>query len=235
MSSSNLQMSDWNTLQNIIAVLNATSGTIKLSDSSINAIVTSQPQALNDRAIGNAISQLNTDSITKVLADNNSLSDQTKKDLSKKFDQLNGETPTAGNNVTVTNDLNFGTNTLNGLNSTFTTSGILDLQATILPGSALTAKMDPWEAVDGNSSFKGNLTLPSDGSNGIFTDDKNLNADDTSTVLYNNDGSASKNISQKLTGITLQIPEDQRAAIQATKYKTTITWNVDAKPSATAN
>lgn len=222
----------------VVAVLNASSGALKLSDASINLLVTNKESIkMNNQAIQNATPQLTNETIDKLLGDSSANLDSDTKTLLEKQKIINqdGKTPTAGNSVTVTNNLNFGTNTLNSLNSTYTTSGILDLQATISPGSALTAKMDPWEAIDGNSSFKGNMTLPSDGSNGIFTDDKNLNADDTSTVLYNNDGSASKNISQKLTGITLQIPEDQRAAIQATKYKTTITWNVDTKPSATAN
>lgn len=238
LSSSKLDAGNYNTIQYIVSLLNMAGGIIKLSDSSINAVATASVVTLklNDQAIANALPQLTNTTIQVLLKANedgsSKLSTDTVAQLTAKLND--GKTPT-GNSVTVTNNLNFGTNTLNGLNSTFTTSGILDLQATILPGSTLTAKMDPWEAVDGNSSFKGNLTLPSNGNNGIFTDDKNLNADDTSTVLYNNDGSASKNISQKLTGITLQIPEDQRAAIQATKYKTTITWNVDTKPSATAN
>lgn len=242
LSSSKLDVGNYNTIQYIVSLLNMASGIIRLSDSSINAVATASAVTtsiqlkLNDQAIANALPQLTNTTIQVLLKANDDgsskLSSDTVAQLTAKLND--GKIPT-GNSVTVTNNLNFGTNTLNSLNSTYTTSGILDLQATISPGSALTAKMDPWEAVDGNSSFKGNLTLPSDGSNGIFTDDKNLNADDTSTVLYNNDGSASKNISQTLTGITLQIPEDQRAAIQATKYKTTITWNVDTKPSATAN
>jgi len=236
MSSSSLQMSDWNTLQNIIAVLNATEGDIKLSDKSVNDIVNSQPQALNDGAVAAVFNQLNTDSIQKLLSSNNSLSEQTKTALTNKLSGKDdsggtGGTSTAGNNVAVSGNLDFGTNSLSDLDSTFQENGSLDFTATLLPGSKLTATMASWTGQDG-SFFWGIITLPN---NGIFNGDINLN-NTNSPVLSENKGNAPVTLTQHtLTGITLNIPEDQQTRIRATSYKTTITWHVNADQSANQN
>ncbi|GAX09015.1 hypothetical protein IWT5_02185 [Secundilactobacillus silagincola] len=236
MSSSSLQMSDWNTLQNIIAVLNATEGDIKLSDKSVNDIVNSQPQALNDGAVAAVFNQLNTDSIQKLLSSNNSLSEQTKTALTHKLSGKDdsggtGGTSTAGNNVAVSGNLDFGTNSLSDLDSTFQENGSLDFTATLLPGSKLTATLASWTGQDG-SFFGGIITLPN---NGIFNGDINLN-NTNSPVLSENKGNAPVTLTQHtLTGITLNIPEDQQTRIRATSYKTTITWHVNADQSANQN
>lgn len=232
LSDSNLDTSDWTTMQAIVAVLNLSSGVVKLSDSSINAVATSKQQRLNDHAIQNALPQLTDATIDNLLKDSNAnLSDTTKAKLQdQKNTNQGGGTSTAENSVAVSGELDFGTNAFNSLDSTFTTKDSLTLDATILPGSQLTATMGDWTVQDGSSSFKGNMTLPSEGSNSIFTSDKTLNTG-TVTTLYTNTGKGPAKLQQTLTGLTLKIPEDQRSAVRPTSYKTSITWHVDAKQS----
>lgn len=236
LSTSDLDAGDWNTIDYIVSLLNISSGVIKLSDSSINAVATSNIQRLNDQAIKNALPQL-TDTTIKVLLKanedgSNKLSTDIVAELNTKLKSGNDSgTSTAENSVTVSGELNFGDNAFNSLDSTFTAKDNLTLNATILPGSQLTATMGDWTVQDGSSSFKGNMTLPSRGSNGIFTTDKSLNTG-TATTLYTNTGKNPAKLQQTLRGLTLKIPEDQRSAVRATSYKTSITWHVDAKQSA---
>ena len=91
--------------------------------------------------------------------------------------------------------------------------------------------MASWTGQDG-SFFGGIITLPN---NGIFNGDINLN-NTNSPVLSENKGNAPVTLTQHtLTGITLNIPEDQQTRIRATSYKTTITWHVNADQSANQN
>ncbi|GAW99091.1 leucine-rich repeat domain-containing protein [Secundilactobacillus mixtipabuli] len=230
LSTSDLDAGDWNTIDYIVSLLNISSGVIKLSDSSINAVATSNTHKLNNQAIQNAIPQLTDATIDDLLNDSSvKLSDTTKAKLQdQKAINQGGGTSTAENSVAVSGELDFGTNVLNSLDSSFTAKDSLTLNATILPGSQLTATMDDWKVQDGSSSFKGNIIFPA---NSAFSGNTNLNAD-TPAVLYTNNGSDPEKLSSTLTGLTLKIPEDQRSAVRAKSYQTSITWHVDAQQSA---
>lgn len=229
LSSGTLDANNWNTLNYITTLINSNSGTIALSNNSVNAIVSAGTGQysqfnLNDGAVLTYLSQMD-DASLNVLKDNPKLSASTMTEID---DQINGTGSTAANELTVSQGVDFGSGTIGALNEALTATGTLKIQATLAAGASLTAQVSAWTAGDG-SSFAGVLTLPAATNN--LWERTNLQA--TPTVIYPNNSDNAVQIDQELTGMLLTVPADEQAKVRAETYTAQIKWNIEVGTSTT--
>ncbi|WP_461225475.1 hypothetical protein [Lacticaseibacillus suihuaensis] len=229
LSDSNLDVGNWNTIIYILNLVNMDTGSLSLSDQSVNAIVsaTANPYSgipqMNDHAVSVFLPQMTADSIQSLLDNNANLSAATRQALQDRLVQLQQPAAT----LAVSGTWNFGTLTLGQLPSAVTSTGLVSLAATLPANSSLTVAISPWQNAAG-ASFAGALTLPA--VSGLWG---TTVLGRTPQTLLTNTGTAAITVSRSVGNVSLQLPD--QTAVTATSYSATVNWSIVSGVSATAN
>lgn len=215
LSGSNLDAKDWNTLHGIIGLVNQSTGDLKLSDASVNAIFSADVnggQGVNERAVIKYLPQMSSETAQKVLAQHPEFSDDVKAQL-KEWGQ--GKRPSSGHgSIAVGGRLDFGTHDVGQLAAPMPSSTALTLAATLMPGESLMVSMTPWIGQDG-SRF-----------NGILRFAAWPTAISRDPVVMMSAGEQKQLVTKTLDNISLEIAKQDQEYVHATRYTGEVTWTV---------
>lgn len=236
LSDSQLDATDYNTLNTMMTLLNAGHGDIKLSNASLNHLIQAVPVGKTAwlptiAMVKKYLTQVEPATAKFLLANDPILRSDSK--LIAELEAIaNGQTtpitPKPNNALTVKGNLDFGTQNLGQLGQTFASTGTLLMNAVITKGSTLAVSVAPWVAADGHSQFTGSLILPAiPGYWGQTT------VSTSPHVLYANTTPNSVTLAQTISGISMTIPQQQQFNVTSQPYTTQITWTLTTPVSAT--
>lgn len=224
MSGSHLDADDYNTLNTMMTLLNSNTGDFQLSDDSVNALFQAVPSyntawQPNAELIQKYLSQLTTETVTKLLTDDPAVS--TDSDLKQALEDIQSGKTTTANALAVTGSWDFGTSHVANVAKTLTSTGTAAMTATVTSGSTLSVAMAPWVGTSDGSTFDGQLVLPATtaywGETTVST---------TTQALYTNTTNAAVTLNQAIADVQFRVPEDQQAKVTSQGYTSTITWTL---------
>lgn len=246
LSSAELNTSDYNTMQSIVRLINSATGSIQLSDASINAIILAipdyNPYYLNRRAILSYLNQLSAPAVAKLLADNpyvavDNSGNATRPDIHDAelrailggFVPGSNENTTGSNAIQVIGSLSFG---VVPIGKTVVADGTLHLTATLEPGAVLTVSMSPWTEASGGTAIAPTLTIPV--SDYWAAQQLAVTSDSAKpSVLYTNLGSGGVKLAADVTGVQFAMDTGEISKTELGTYQSELTWTVACQPTST--